>query len=470
MRAADRAQAWLEATSAVLDPVVDPTVLAASLAVFALALALWVAWRWPALMWAAALAALAIRPQLLWGDRNVGYEWGLHQTLLALALAVNAFHFGIRKSLNWPIVALTAVFALNVLFGHLHEDLTTGLMLTGLSLLALPFAFTHVTLAPDARRVCPLVIALAPLLSVAIGALIQLAGIHTMFAGVHDRLEGATGNAGVFGALAFAGFAVALHESAVRPKDRSWMGALASVNLVLVILSGTRTSMLASGVLLLAYLLTSEQFRDRLRRNRAMVVFGICLIGTAVTVYAPTLYHRVLDSMGRAGIWERFYDEFWRSPVFGRGLGSAFITRKASELLYAAPHNEYLHLLVVGGALGFALCLTAIVFWYADILRTASPGDRKFLLSVAAALAVYAIADNILVYPTALGLFVYLGMIGQPEAARSAHRTAMGTDTGTSRQGNPGRSGERGVAGWRRRLLAPSAALTRDRSRNASHT
>ena len=53
---------------------------------------------------------------------------------------------------------------------------------------------------------------------------------------------------------------------------------------------------------------------------------------------------------GSVGIWQRFYDEFWRSPIFGRGIGSAFITRKPLELLYAAPHNEYLHLLVVGGA------------------------------------------------------------------------------------------------------------------------
>ena len=262
MRVADPAQAWFEAAIAAFGFGVDPTVVAVGLGLAALALALWIAWRWPALMLALGLASLALRPQLLWGDRNVGYEWGLHQTLLVVGLAANALHFGVRKSINWPILALIVVLGLNLLFGHLHDDLTTGLMVTGLSLLALPFAFTHVILAPDSRGVCALVIALTPLLSVVIGALIQAAGIHTMFADVHDRLEGATGNAGVFGALAFAGFAVALHESAVRPKGRSWMGALASVNLVLVILSGTRTSMLASAVLLLTYVLTSEQFRE----------------------------------------------------------------------------------------------------------------------------------------------------------------------------------------------------------------
>ena len=435
MRVADPAQAWFEADIDALDFGVDPTIVAVGLGVAALALALSVAWRWPALMLALGLAALALRPQLLWGDRNVGYEWGLHQTLLVVGLAANALHFGVRKSINWPILGLSVVFGLNLLFGHLHDDLTTRLMLTGWSLLALPFAFTHVILAPDSRGVWTMVIAFTPSLSVAIGALIQAAGIHTMFADVHDRLEGATGNAGVFGALAFAGFAVALHESAVRPKGRSWMGVLASVNLVLVVLSGTRTSMLASAVLLLTYVLTSEQFRERLRRSRAMVLFGICLIGTAVTLYAPTLYGRVLDSLGRSGIWQRFYDEFWRSPIFGRGLGSVFITRKPLELLYAAPHNEYLHLLVVGGGAGFVLCMMGILIWY----------------------------------PTALGLFVYLGVIGQPKDASSAIPIVVRQGAGAP-EANAPRGAARGVASWRRWTFAPFRALTRERSRHASHT
>jgi O-antigen ligase len=248
-----------------------------------------------------------------------------------------------------------------------------------------------------------------------------------------------------------------------------WMGALASVNLALVILSGTRTSMLASAVLLLVYVLTSKQFRERLRRSRAMVLFAVGLIGTAVTLYAPTLYSRVLDSLGRAGIWARFYDEFWRSPIFGRGFGSAFITRKASELLYAAPHNEYLHLLVVGGALGFVLCMTAIAFWYADIFRIAAPGDRTFLLSVAAALAVYALADNILVYPTALGLFVYLGVIGQPKEAGSAVAIATRRGAEASPEASAPRGPEPGVARLRRWTSAPFEALIRHRSSHPSH-
>lgn len=461
MRAAERVQAWFEAVKAALDLDVDGTVVAVSVAVPVLALALWAAWRRPALLLVPALAALAVRPQLLWGDANIGYEWGLHQSLLVAALTINALHFGFRTSFDWPILALIVVFGLNLLFGRLHPDLTVGLMLTSLGLLALPFAFTHVILAADARRVSTPTIALTPLLSVAVGALLQIAGIHAMFAGGHDRLEGATGNAAVFGALAFAGFAVALHESVVRPQGRLWMAALASMNLALVILSGTRMSILASAVLLLAYVLASEQFRDRLRRGRVMVLLGISVIGAALAAYAPTLYSRVFDGLGRAGIWERFYDEFWRSPVFGRGIGSAFISRKPLELLFAAPHNEYLHLLVIGGVSGFVLCMVAIALWYSDLLRTAAPADRKFLMSIAPALAIYATTDNILVYPTALGLYVYLGIIGQPKDLRTSVANALGRGTGAVREGGDRTRGAKpGVATAVRWALAPLERFT----------
>jgi hypothetical protein len=45
------------------------------------ALVLWISWRKPTLVFLIALAALAIRPQLLSGGQAIGYEWGLHQTL-----------------------------------------------------------------------------------------------------------------------------------------------------------------------------------------------------------------------------------------------------------------------------------------------------------------------------------------------------------------------------------------------------
>ena len=135
-----------------------------------------------------------------------------------LRLAVNALHFGVRRSVNWPILALLATFGLSLAFGDLHPKLTLSFMLMSLALLALPFAFTQVVLEPGSRRAYALVIMVTPVVSVVLGAPLQAVGLRTVFSyeqwvGDWYRLEGATGNAAVFAALAFAGFAIGLHES-----------------------------------------------------------------------------------------------------------------------------------------------------------------------------------------------------------------------------------------------------------------
>ncbi len=160
-----------------------------------------------------ALATLAIRPQLLWGGPHITYDWGLHQTLIVFALVMNALRYGVRRTSNWPILALLATFILSLAFGDLHPKLTLPFMLMSLAILTLPFAFTQVVLEPGSRRAYAVVIMLTPLLSVALGGLLQLADLREVFSYQQwmentYRLEGATGNAAAFAALALAGFAL----------------------------------------------------------------------------------------------------------------------------------------------------------------------------------------------------------------------------------------------------------------------
>jgi hypothetical protein len=94
-----------------------------------------------------ALASLAVRPQLFFGGPAVGYDWGLQHTLLLLALAVNALRHGVRRSINWPLGALTAAFALGLAAGDLHPKRTFPLLAMSLAVLALPWCFTSVVLS-----------------------------------------------------------------------------------------------------------------------------------------------------------------------------------------------------------------------------------------------------------------------------------------------------------------------------------
>jgi O-antigen ligase len=382
-----------------------------------LALGLWLSWHRPSWLLLLALGSLAIRPQLLWGGPSWGYEWGLQHTLLVLALLVNGTRFGVRKTINWPIMALGAVLLLNLAFGNLHPRITLPFMLMSFAILALPFSFTQVNLAPGSRRLFGLVIAALPLVSVVLGAILQATDIAALFEGLQwgrPRLKGAAGQAAAFALIAFSGFTVALHES-TRP-GRAYAPYLAITNLAMVILSGTRMAILASAMFLAVYLFISAAFRELLRAHRLIFsLAGIALTATSI-YYLPILLARMFHGdglfamSGREELWPFYLKEFWQSPVFGRGIGAGFIGGEELDSI-SAPHNEYLHLLVTGGFSGLILCLAGLALWYRWLLRQSSANDREFLLALIPALAIYAVTDNVILYWSVLPLYAYLGSL-----------------------------------------------------------
>jgi O-antigen ligase len=430
------------------------------LAVLVIGAAGWLSWRKPTVLLAVALASLAVRPQLFVAGAPVGYEWGLHHTLLLVALVVNALHFGIRRTMYWPAAGLLAACALGVAAGDLHPKLTPGLMVMSLGVFVLPWLCTSVVLEPGSRRVLALVIMLTPLLSVAIGAFMTVAGIHSSFPYWH-RLQGATGNPAAFAVLAFAGFVVALHEMS-RPQ-RPFAGALAVGNLALVILSGTRMAIAAAGLFLCAYLMVSTSLRQRLAEHRAGTAIGVAVVALTLLWYWPILQARIfegsgagaaaigatdlsIDLSGRDTIWKFYFEELALSPWFGRGIGAGFVA--ATDWLEGprhTPHNEYLHLLVSVGVIGFGLCAAAIAVWYRRLLQTASDNDRPFLIALLPALGVFAITEDVLVFSTGLATFAYLGVLLTRRSPRAAFPRAG--------KGHRSRSARR-IRG-RRQALAP---------------
>jgi teichuronic acid biosynthesis protein TuaE len=293
-------------------------------------LTLWRSWRLPALLMSLGLLTVAVRPELLLSGTIGQADWGIPRTVVVLALIFNALRYGVRRDINWPIAALILVLVLSVSLGHLHPKLTPVLMLEGFFVLALPFAFTSVAPVPGSSHTFGLVIALLPLLSAVVGALMQLGDSvpHWGFQSTVEepwRLAGTAGYAEPFAILAFSGFAVALHEMA-RPAQR-YAAALAVVNLVLVILSGTRMAILATGVLLLTYAALSHDLRQLLLRHRWLTGTAVVLVAVVAALCWPFLHQRLsvgdsshLEMSSRDVIWPFYLQEFRLSPWFGRGL------------------------------------------------------------------------------------------------------------------------------------------------------
>jgi O-antigen ligase len=402
--------------------------------------ALWLSWRFPTALLLLALAALAIRPQIYFGAPDVGVGWGLHQTLLLVALLVNGAKHGLRRTMNWPVLALAAVFVLNLAFSDLDPKVTPVLMASAFGVLALPWTFTQVLLAPGSRRILALTIASLALLSVVVGTISASFGSHPF------RVQGATGNPAVFALLAFTGFVVALHESTRR--GRPFFGVLAAVNLALVVLSGTRMAIFASGLFLVVYLIAQPALREQWRKRRIELAVGAGLVVAAAWYYWPTLRWRLyapggagIRLSGRDELWPFYYDQFLMSPAFGRGLGSGFVgALHWLDFAVPAPHNEYLHLLVVGGVVGAAACFVAIFLWFRQLWRAVPAHDRNFLVALLPALAAYAVIDNVLIYATGLALFAYLGVL----LTRAA--PGIGGEPGGGRRRSSSRSGKRSRA------------------------
>ncbi len=377
-------------------------------------------WRWPTLLLLIALAALAVQPEIfIGGRRGTAYGWGIQQALIGLALIANGLVFGLRRTINWPILALIIVLALNLAFGAAHPRLTLALMLGSLLVLALPWSFTQVVMAPEARRAGALVIALAPLLSVAAAGILQAAGLlrpHPL------RLQGGAGNPAIFAALAFAGFTVALHEAV--QSGRAWLAALAVLNLAAVILSTTRMAIFASCLFAIVYGLSSAEFRHWLRARPVLVATAGCVLAGVVVWQLPELERRLISRghfrwSRRNILWQLYFEDLQSSPTFGRGLGAGFV--QAGDL----PHNEYLHLLVIGGWVGFALCLAAIALWLRQLLTVVAAPDRAFLIATIPAVAAYWLTDNLLIYPTALAFYAYLGLLLAAPSAPTDWRARM---------------------------------------------
>jgi O-antigen ligase len=332
------------------------------------------------------------------------------------------------------------VFALNLAFSDLDPKVKPALMASAFGVLALPWAFTQVVLAPGSRRVLALTIASLAVLSVVIEALLALLEMRDFF---EWRLRGMTGNAAVFALLAFTGFAVALHESTRR--GRPFLGVLAALNLALVVLSGTRMAIFTSALFLGVYLVASPRLLEQWRKRWIEIAIGAGLVVAAAWYYWPTLRWRAFESggdgirlSGRDEIWPFYHDQFLMSPTFGRGLGSGFVGALYwLDFSVPAPHNEYLHLLVIGGVVGAATCFLAIFLWFRQLWRTVAPNDRTFLIALLPAVASYAAIDNVLIYATGLALFAYFGVL-LTRSARGNHGSTTATGTQHARPGRDG--------------------------------
>ncbi|HLT01315.1 MAG TPA: O-antigen ligase family protein [Geminicoccaceae bacterium] len=389
------------------------------------ALLAWLAFRRPSALLGLVLATFAIGPQWVLAHSAppglLAWAMPAHMLLLVLALLANAARYGVRLDLvNWPLLAVLLLLCQSLLLADLDPAITPAALLEATLGFALPWCLVHVALRPGSRARYALLIALLPTLCVIAGAVLDWLGIHPLFAGSAGRgarLQGAS-NPGWLAFLAFAGFAIALHE-AVR-RRRFDFASLAALNLGIALMSGGRMGVIACAILAATYVLLAPGLRARLALLALIAVAGaggVMALGPHAPLNELAQGPGLLDPNGRDRLWRGNLDAFLASPLFGRGLGAA-----EHGGYQDLPHNEYLRLLVDSGLLGAALYGTAVLLWAWRVLDLIRPRERPFAWAMFLALGAYAFTDNVLIMPAGMIPFLYLAIMRTPSLRRARRR------------------------------------------------
>ena len=337
--------------------------------------------------------------------------------------AVAVLRYGPRLDLFNPAFAWVAMFA-----GGLAHGLWPGLgaaeSLRSLIGSVAPFLFGFSRLSHGWARAVIRAVLWAPLMSVAAGAVCDIAGIRPLFVNSGGwRLAGLGHPAFLAGIAQTAVYAclIELYRNG-RRNELVLLGA----NLLLLLLTGARAPLsLALAVVGLSLLLVrAPAFPGRPRLLMvlaasaalplaAAAVYGLIPTGASVVRAFEVLTTNLDNLSGRQLLWPNFEAAAAASPWLGWGVGTGNViipsNSPIARLLQTwAAHNEYLRIEVEGGQTGRALLVLLLILWVRGHTARLLPSDRTVMRLAFLALAVHAVTDNVLISTPACVFFAFV--------------------------------------------------------------
>jgi len=352
----------------------------------------------------------------------VGLEW--YQPVIAavkaaeiVLVALCMLRYGVYPDVFNPGLAFMAMFAIGLVHG-LHPNLSPAESLRSLVGSMAPFAFGFCRLPADWARAIVRTTIWIPLVSVAGGAMLSLAGIRNVFMeSGGERLAG-LGHPAFLAGFCLAAIYACLIEM-YREGQSRWMILLAA-NFAILVLTGARAP-LAYGVAVIGLTLTFVRSAAFPRRCRLLpLLFAACLLPVLLVLAGYLTEVRLFNVLsseatnmsGRELLWPPFERAAAGSPWFGWGVGAGnVIIPPDSELARTiqswAAHNEYLRISVEGGQVGRALLIVLFVLWVVRHTRILRRTDRAIMRLVFLAFAAHAYTDNVLISTSACVFFAF---------------------------------------------------------------
>jgi O-antigen ligase len=294
-----------------------------------------------------------------------------------------------------------------------------------------PFVFGFTRMNEDFRRVIIRATICAPYVSVAVGAVVQAAGLHSLYddSAGSFRLTG-PGEAPFLAGFALVAIYAGLLEIVERPTRLEFL-ALAG-NFVILVLTGARAPLaLGCAVAAAAFLWPNPKFSAAGRVSvlagvGAAVSLGFMFLGnlTFLRVVGLAQAGQAANLSNRGLAWPFFQKAIHESRWVGWGVGAGKdvipLTSPLSKLIGTnAAHNEYLRIGAEGGYLG-VLLLAALLGLWAWRGSAHLPAPQAWLMRlIFIAFAIHSWTDNTLIATTSSVLFLWVSAVFATPPQRS---------------------------------------------------
>jgi len=339
---------------------------------------------------------------------------------IALA-AICAIRWGARLDPFNPAWAFLAMAALGLALG-IHPDLNRADHLRSVIGSLAPFAFCFCRIPRDRALVLLTVIRWCPIIAVALGASLTLAGLRPLFVeGGGARLAGLGHPAFLAGVTMVGVYAclIATYRRDHTP-DRWLLGA----NLLILLATGARAPVACTAAVVVLTLLCVPSASVPAHRRVFTILAMVCAIPILVALAGDLSDIRLLHLLttdaahlsGRERLWPLFEAAADGAPWFGWGIGAGNIvvppgSAVAKLLKTWAAHNEYLRIRVDGGWIGLGLLIASFIAWVTIRTARLPPADRWIMRLVFLAFAAHAVTDNVLISTPACVLFTFAAAV-----------------------------------------------------------
>ncbi len=327
-----------------------------------------------------------------------------------------------------PAWAFAAMACMGLVVG-VHPNLTIQDLSRSLIGDVTPFLLFFCVKPPGWGPALRQAITLAPILSVVLGSMLDLAGLRPVLQESGGLRLAGLGHpaflAGVCLPAIYAGLMTWLRSGTRRA------ALLLGINLAILFLTGARAPAAYAAVVIGGSLILAPGAAIPRAHRLALIAVGIVALPALLILgesYSSLRMFEVLAGdashlSGRDLLWPEFEAASARAPWFGWGLGSGNLVIARDSLIVQllrtwAAHNEYLRIQVEGGYIGRTLLIVLFVLWATVHTRRLPLLERVVMRLIFLTFGAHAMTDNVLISTPAAVYFAFIAAV-YAEAAES---------------------------------------------------